>query len=167
MPNGTQTEVLTPGQNEKRYLAGGWDVRTGVVHYGCGPRKTMAWFRDLLDTWERPYPARRYDRVSLVVDNDTIHPTPAVGRGLAVHARFQWRWLPTYGPRASPIERVFGDTHDNVTRHHKRKRWRDLITDGGCHLERNGPWLYHLSTIYQEPDITAALKKLKQRKRAA
>jgi hypothetical protein len=32
MPKGTQTEVLTPGQNEKPYLAGGWDVRTGVMH---------------------------------------------------------------------------------------------------------------------------------------
>jgi putative transposase len=49
MPRGTQTEVLTPGQNEKQYLAGGWDVRTGVVHYCFGKRKTNALFRQLLD----------------------------------------------------------------------------------------------------------------------
>src|SRR5438309_2796548 len=31
MPKGLQVEVLTPGQNEKHYLAGGWDFRTGTV----------------------------------------------------------------------------------------------------------------------------------------
>jgi len=32
MPKGTQVQGLTPGQNEKPYLAGAWDNRTGVVH---------------------------------------------------------------------------------------------------------------------------------------
>jgi len=125
MPKGTQIEVLTPGKNEKQYLAGAWDVRTGVVHYRCGPRKTNALFRDLLDTLELRYPARRYDRVSVVVDNYTIHKAQAVERWLAAHSRFELLWLPTYCPRANPIERVFGDTHDKVTRNHKRKRLRD------------------------------------------
>jgi transposase len=69
MPKGRQVEVLTPGKNEKYYLAGGWDFRTGVVHYCSGPRKTNQLFRDLLDTLELRYPARCYDRVSIVVDN--------------------------------------------------------------------------------------------------
>jgi putative transposase len=73
MPKGTQTEVLTPGKNEKHYLAGSWDTRTGIVHYCCGPRKTNVLFRDLLDTLELRYPARRYDRISVVVDNYNIH----------------------------------------------------------------------------------------------
>jgi putative transposase len=167
MPKGTQVEVLTPGKNEKHYLAGGCDIRTGIVHYCCGPRKTNALFRDLLGTLELRYPARRYDRVSVVVDNYTIHKAQAVEQWLAAHPRFELLWLPTYCPRANPIERIFGDTHDKVTRNHKRKRLRDLIADVGRHLDRNGPWLYQLSTIYQEPDITAALKKLKQHKRPA
>jgi len=33
MKKGTQVEVMTPGKNEKRYLAGAWDGRTGQVHH--------------------------------------------------------------------------------------------------------------------------------------
>jgi transposase len=167
MPKGTQTEVLTPGKNEKCYLAGGWDIRTGVVHYCCGPRKTNALFRDLLDTLELRYPARRYERISVVVDNYKIHKAQAVQHWLAAHPRFELLWLPTYCPRAHPIERVFGDTHDKVTRHHKRKRLRDLAADVRRHLDRNGPWRYRLSVIYQEPEVTAALKKLVAHQQAA
>jgi transposase len=167
MPKGTQVEVLTPGKNEKCSLAGGWDFRTGTVHYCSGPRQTNQLFRDLLDTLELRYPARRYDHISVVVDNYKIHKAQAVQRWLAQHPRFELLWLPTDCPRANPIERVFGDTHDKVTRNHKRKRLRDLGADVGRHLDRNGPWLYRLSPIYQEPEITTALKQLRQDKRVA
>jgi putative transposase len=167
MPQGTQVEVLTPGKNEKHYVAGAWDWRTGTVHYCQGPRKTNQLFRDLLDTLDRRYAASRYERIYVVVDNYCIHKAQAVERWLATHPRFELLWLPTYCPRANPIERVFGDTHDKVTRNHKRKRLRDLVADVSRHLERNGPWPYRLSTIYQEPDITTALKKLRQQKHAA
>ena len=167
MPKGVQVEVLTPGKNEKYDLAGGWDWRTGTVHYRFGPRKTNQLFRNLLDTLELRYPARRYDRISVVVDHYKIHKAQAVGRWLAVHPCFELLWLPTYCPRTNPIERIFGDTHDKVTRNHKRKRLRDLVADVGRHLERNGPWLYRLSKLYQEPDITTALKRLRQEKHAA
>jgi putative transposase len=69
MPKGTQLEVLTPGQNEKHYLAGAWDFGTKRVHYRVGPRQTNALFRNLLDALETRYPARRYDRIFVVVDN--------------------------------------------------------------------------------------------------
>jgi putative transposase len=167
MPKGTQVEVLTPGKNEKHYLAGAWDSRTGAVHYCGGPRKTNQLFRDLLDTLDRHYPTRHYQRIFVVVDNYSIHQAQAVGRWLTMHPRFELLWLPTYCPRANPIERIFGDTHDKVTRNHKRKRLRDLVADVGRHLERNGLWLYRLSTIYQEPDITMALNKFKKEKHAA
>jgi putative transposase len=167
MPKGTQVEVLTPGQNEKHYLAGAWDSRTGVVHYCSGPRKTNALFRDLLDTLQIRYPARHYDHIYVVVDNYKIHKAQAVQRWLDTHPRFELRWLPTYCPRAHPIERIFGDTHDKVTRNHKRKRLRDLVADVGRHLDRNGPWPYQLSRLYQEPEVTAALQTLRQEKQAA
>jgi putative transposase len=48
MPKGSQVEVMTPGQNEKHYLAGALDLTTGTLHYALGPRKTNALFRDLL-----------------------------------------------------------------------------------------------------------------------
>jgi len=162
MPQGTQVEVLTPAKNEKHYLAGGWDWRTGRVHYRFGPRKTNQLFRDLLDTLELRYPACRYDRIYVVVDNYRIHKAQAVERWLAAHSRFELLWLPTYCPRAHPIERLFGDVHDKVTRNHKRKRLRDLVADVGRYLDRHGPWDYRLSTLYQEPEVTATLRQLKR-----
>jgi putative transposase len=167
MPKGTQTEVLTPGQNEKHDLAGGWDVRTGVIHCCFGERKTNVLFRHLLDTLQSRYPAQRYDRVYSVADHYRIHKAQAVQQWLAAHPRFEVLWLPTYCPRAHPIERAFGDTHDKVTRNHKRKRLRDLVADVGRHLDHNGPWPYQLSRLYQEPEVTAALQILRQEKHAA
>jgi winged helix-turn-helix protein len=63
MKKGTQVEVMTPGKNEKRYLAGAWDVRTGQVHHRVWARKTNGLFRDLLDSLVAAYPVRRFDRI--------------------------------------------------------------------------------------------------------
>jgi len=166
MEQGTQVEVMTPGQNEKRYLAGAWDVRTGQMHYRVWARKTNGLFRDLLDTLAAAYPARRFDRIWVVVDNYKIHKAQAVECWLAAHPRFELVFLPTYCPRASPIERIFGDVHDHITRNHKRKRIRDLVSDVTRYLAQHGPWRYRRSEIYDTPEVTAALHKL-QRQRAA
>jgi hypothetical protein len=42
-----------------------------------------------------------------------------------------------------------------------------LVADVGRHLDRNGPWRYRLSSIYQEPEITTVLKELRQDKHIA
>jgi transposase len=69
-------------------------------------------------------------------------------------------WLPTYCPRANPIERVFGDVHDKCTRNHKRKRLRDVVQDVERHVQANGPWQYNLSQIYQAQEVTAAVEQM-------
>ena len=63
MPRGTQVEVITPGKNERRYLAGALDLRTGQVHHCLWFRKMTGLFLDLLNVLDRAYPARRFDRV--------------------------------------------------------------------------------------------------------
>ena len=103
VPKGMPVEVLTPGQNEKPDPAAVGDGRTGRVHYRFGPRKTNQLFRDLLDTPELRYPARRYDRISVVVDNYKIHKAQTVEQRVAAHPRFKLLWLPTCCPRANPI----------------------------------------------------------------
>jgi DDE superfamily endonuclease len=69
----------------------------------------------------------------VVADNYRIHKAQAVQPWLAAHPRFELLWLPTDCARANPIERAFGDPHDKVTRHHQRKRWRDLVADVARH----------------------------------
>jgi putative transposase len=77
-PKGTPVEVMTPGQNQKHYLAGALELATGTLHYCLGPRTTNALFRDVLQTVEAAYPAAPYRRISAVVDNYTIHKAKAV-----------------------------------------------------------------------------------------
>jgi DDE superfamily endonuclease len=89
---------------------------------------------------------RRSDRIAVVVDNDRIHQAPAVQPWLAAPPHLERLWLPADCPRAQPIERVFGDVHDKITRRRKRKRWRDRVTDVGHFQDRHGPGPYHRST---------------------
>jgi IS1 family transposase len=166
MRKGTQVEVMTPGKNEKRYLAGAWDLRTGQVHHRVWARKTNALFRNLLEWVETAYPARRYDRIYVVVDNYKIHKAQAVQRWLAAHRRVELVFLPTYCPRANPIERLFGDAHDKVTRNHTRKQiWR-LVEDVKRYLVQNGPWRYRLSEIYFTAEVTKMVQRLKTQTKA-
>jgi transposase len=160
MPKGTQLAVMTPGQNQKHYLAGALDLATGTLLHCLGARKTNQLFRDLLETLEASYPTERYTRLYVVVDNYKIHKAKAVEQWLATHPRVTLLFLPTYCPRANPIERAFGDVHDCCTRNHRRKRLPDLVADVAEHLHVNGPWLYKLSEIYDEPAVTAAVEKI-------
>ena len=160
MPTGTQLEVMTPGQNEKHYLAGALDPTTGTLHYALGPRKTNVLFRDLLSVLDARYPADQYRRLYVVVDNYKIHKAKAVEQWMTAHPRVTLLWLPTYCPRANPIERAYGDVHDCCTRNHRRTRLQDLVADVEDHLHRNGPWQYKLSSLYFEPAVTAAVENI-------
>ena len=160
MPQGSQLEVMTPGQNRKHYLAGALELTTGTLHHCVGPRKTNARFRDLLTQLEARYPVDRYTRLYVVVDNYKIHKAQAVEQWLAAHPRVTRLFLPTYCPRAKPIERAFGDVHDGCTRNHQRKRLPDLVADVEDHLHLNGPWQYQLSHLYYEPAVSAAVEKI-------
>jgi transposase len=160
MPKGTQVEIMTPGTNAKHYLAGALNLATGTLHHCVGPRKTNGLFRDLLQTMEATYPAAQYRQIYVVVDNYKIHKAKAVEDWLAHHPRVTLLFLPTYCPRANPIERAFGDVHDLCTRNHTRKRLPALVADVEDHLDRNGPWHYKLSGLYYEPAVTAAVEKI-------
>lgn len=160
MPKGSQLEVMTPGQNQKHYLAGALDLAPGTLRHCLGARKTNVLFRDLLDLLETSYPAERYTRVDVVVDNYKIHKAKAVQQWLDAHPRVRLLFLPTYCPRANPIERAFGDVHDCCTRNHRRKRLLDLVADVEDHVHVNGPWQYKLSDLYYEPAVTAAVKHI-------
>jgi transposase len=160
MPKGEQVEVLTPGTNEKRYLAGALDMRTGTLVHRVWWRKTHGLFLDLLQALDHAYPPGRFTHLYVVVDNYKIHKAQAVEQWLAAHPRVELLFLPTYCPKASPIERAFGDVHDKCTRNHKRKRLWSVVKDVEQHLRVNSPWRYKLSEIYYTPAVTAAVQAL-------
>jgi hypothetical protein len=160
MPKGSQGAVMTPGQNAKQYLAGALNLATGEFLHCHGLRKTNVLFRDLLTRLDETYPASQVSRIAVVVDNYCIHKAKAVEQWLASHPRFTLLWLPTYCPRANPIERAFGDIHDKCTRNHQRQRLCDVVRDVEWHLRQHGPWFYKLSRIYEAPEVTAAVERL-------
>lgn len=161
MPKGEQVEVLTPGTNEKRYLAGALDITTGTITHCVWYRKQTGLFLELLDTLARTHPAPLFTQLTVVVDNAQLHKAKKVQQWLAAHPRFELLYLPTYCPDANPIERAFGDVHDKCTRNHTRKRMWHLVQDVKQHLRVNGPWRYVLSELYYTPEVTAAVDVLK------
>jgi len=96
----------------------------------------------------------------VVVDHDKLHQAKAVEPWLAPHPRVTRLLLPTYCPRANPIERAYGDVHDLCTRNHTRNRWRDLVAEVEEHWQVNGPWRDQLAQIDYEPAVTAAVERM-------
>ena len=160
MPKGETVKLVTPGQNQKHYLAGALEPKTGRIVHCTGFRKTNVLFRALLDRLEEHYTKARFAKVYVVVDNYGIHKAKAVERWLAEHPRFELLFLPTYCPQANPIERAFGDVHDKCTRNHQRKRLEELVGDVEQHLSTNGPWPYKLSQLYYTPEVTTAVARI-------
>jgi transposase len=159
-PKGTQWAVMTPGPHQQHDLAGALALAPGRRFHSGGPRTTTALCRDLLSVLAVHDPAERYRRLSVVVDHDKIHTAKAVEPWLAAHPRFTWLFWPPYGPQANPIERAFGDGHDCGTRSHRHTRLPNLVAEVEDHLHANGPWLYKLSELYDEPAMTTAVEQI-------
>lgn len=122
---GQQKEAMTPGQNQKRYLAGALEVRSKRVVWVEGERKTSALFLDLLDKLLETYPQAQV--IHVVLDNYRIHKSAIVHAALAgyLRGRIELHFLPPYSPDHNRIERVWQDLHANVTRNH---RCPDMVT---------------------------------------
>ena len=117
MARGQQKEVVTPGKNVKRYLAGALDTRTGQLHWVEGERKTSALFIALLNQLLQTY--ARASVIHVVLDNFRIHDSQIVQAALSgLGGRILLHFLPPYCPNDNKIERVWQDLHAHVTRNH-------------------------------------------------
>jgi hypothetical protein len=128
MRRGIQTQVVTPGKDKKWYLAGALDYVTCKILHVTGEHKSHALFLALLERIERAFPASVVSRIDVVADNYKTHKTPEAKSWLESHQRIELLWLPTYRPRANPVERVFGD----VPRHlHAQSQAEKAQRSGG------------------------------------
>ena len=118
MGRGQQKEVLTPGQNVKRYLAGALNPRTGELFWVEGERKTSALFIALLDRLRQTYADAPV--IHVILDNYRIHSSKIVQAALLnFGSRVRLHFLPPYCPNDNKIERIWQDLHANVTRNHR------------------------------------------------
>ena len=127
--------VVTPGQNEKRYLAGALDARTGEVHWVEAAKKDAWLFLDLLKKLTVVYPKAR--RIHVILDNYKIHSSNIIAIALAHFARrVRLHFLPPYCPDHNRIERLWQDLHAHVTRNHQRATMTELMRDVRYYLRK-------------------------------
>lgn len=133
---GQQKQVLTPGKNEKRYLAGAQDVRTGELIYVEGQRKDTILFVLLLWELVQRFPQAR--TIHVILDNYAIHTTRLVQSSLETPAgsRIKLHFLPPYCPDHNRIERTWQDLHANVTRNHKCGEMDDLMRNVRAYIRK-------------------------------
>jgi transposase len=142
MMRGQQKEVITPGQNEKRYLAGALDVRTGQLIYVAGDRKISMLFIYLL--WELTQHYRDAKTIHVILDNYSIHSTQQVELSLGTPEghRIRLHFLPPYCPDDNKIERLWRDLHAAVTRNHLCDTMQALMNEVHAHLKKSNNAVY-------------------------
>jgi transposase len=124
---GQQAEVITPGNNVKRYLAGSLHWRTGKLLVSePGTRRNAVLFVQHLDDLRRRL--RGYRCIHVICDNARFHDCRLVreylqrwGHRIALH------FLPTYAPQTNPIERVWWHLHEEITRNHRCQTIDELV----------------------------------------
>ena len=137
MVRGQQKEVVTPGQNEKRYLAGAKNAKTGELIWVEGEKKNSMLFILLLWELTQRYPQAR--TIHVILDNYSIHHTEQVRLSLATPEgrRIRLHFLPPYCPDHNKIERTWQDLHANVTRNHCCATMKALMANVRSYLKRH------------------------------
>jgi transposase len=152
MRRGQQAEVETPGDNEKRYLAGSMNWRTGTLWVTEGAKRDGALFvRHLEDLRLR---LRRYRVIHVFCDNARFHQAAKCKRLQAYLERWGHRivlhHLPLYAPETNPIERVWWHLHDEVTRNHQCHTMEELLDVVFRWLGNGNPFTVE-GSVYPQP----------------
>ncbi|XXS80788.1 IS630 family transposase [Sorangium sp. So ce176] len=152
MRRGRQKRVLTPGNNQKRDVAGALTIGSGKLTWAFGARKSSDLFIAALAALLRRY--RRYRRLHVIVDNFGIH-TSKKTRALveATEGKRMLHFLPPYSPQYNRIERVWKQLHDNVTRNHRCATIDELVKEVDDCLQALSP--YPRSTASLRPVLSS------------
>jgi len=124
-PRGQQPLIPTPGQNQKRYLAGALHARTGRVDFTEGEHKNTDLFLRLLEHLRQTY--RGAQEIVLIADNYIVHKSHLTQAWLRHNPKFRILFQPTYQPWLNDIEKLWKQLHDNITRNHRHPNIRQLM----------------------------------------
>ncbi len=127
MPKGVQAEVVTPGNNEKTYLAGSLHWRAGKLLVTQGDKRDGTLFVAHLHDLRRRL--RRYKKIHVICDNASFHSDCwAVWEFCYQHGdRVELHFLPKYAPECNPVERVWWHLHEEITRNHQCQTLEELV----------------------------------------
>ena len=120
MVRGHQAEMSTPGNNQKRHVAGSLHWRTGrLLVSAAGARRNAELFLAHLE--DLRCRLKSYRTLHVVCDNAAFHTCRAVQDYLAQWAqRLRLHFLPKYAPETNPIERIWWRLHETITRNHRQ-----------------------------------------------
>lgn len=140
MLRGQQKQVLTPGKNEKRYVAGAQEVQTKELITVAGRRKDTALFVLLLWKLTQRFPQAK--RIHVILDNYAIHTTKLVQESLAtpLGQKLRLHFLPPYCPDHNRIERTWQDLHASVSRNHRCATMPQLMRNVHAYIRRRNHW---------------------------
>jgi transposase len=129
MKRGEQAEVVTPGTNQKRHLAGSLVWRTGtLVVSPAGTRRNAELFVAHLDDLRCRF--RSVRRIHVICDNAAFHKSRLVQEYLREWGhRIVLHFLPRYAPETNPIERIWWELHETLTRNHRCSTIEELLED--------------------------------------
>lgn len=152
MVKGHQAKVETPGNNEKRYLSGSIHWRTGQVFLTEGApkqgRNTALFLKHLDDLRGR---LRRYRKIHIICDNAKCHTSDEVAVYLYEHReRIDLHFLPKHSPDCNPIERVWWNLHDQITRNHQCQSMEELLGLTFTWLSSRNPFKVEGRSVYQQ-----------------
>ncbi len=149
MPRGEQAEVVTPGTNTKRYLAGSLNWRTGTLVATPGGRRNGELFVAHLEELRRRF--RCYRKVHVICDNAAFHKRGAAAAYLREWGhRFELHYLPLYAPETNPVERVWWKLHEAITRNHRCRGIDELLDLVFAWLERRQPFQVEDQTYFEK-----------------
>jgi transposase len=150
MVRGQQAEVVTPGDNEKRHLAGSLVYRTGKLLVSPpAKRRNAAMFLAHLDYLRRRL--RSQHVIHVICDNAKFHDCRAVrdylqrwGRRVKLH------FLPKRAPETNPIERVWWRLHESITRNHRSPTMEALLRQVYDWIEHQGSFVSTIHATYAQ-----------------
>jgi putative transposase len=152
MRRGRQAKVVTPGTNEKRYLSGSLNWRTGALIVTGGLPKegrSAALFLRHLDALRRRL--LRYQKIHVICDNARSHKCQAVQKYLQRWGhRLVLHYLPTSAPDTNPIERIWWHLHEEITRCHRCQTMEELLDLVFTWLQKREPFVVE-DAVYSLP----------------
>lgn len=125
MKRGEQKAIETPGNNQKRYLAGALHAKTGTITAAEGTGHDTDLLIDLLEELRLRY--RGASKLNIVMDSAPSHRSNRTLEWFESHPKFECIYQPIYHPWVNRIERLWKQLHATVTRHHRFTDLNELM----------------------------------------
>lgn len=156
MRKGQQASVVTPGDNEKCYLAGSLHWRTGNLIATEGRHRDGVLFVAHLDELRRRL--RRYRKIHVILDNAKFHyDSQVLWEFLGEHGdRFAFHFLPKYAPELNPIERIWWVLHEQITRNHQCQSLEELVDLALAWLQERKRFKVEDEAYHESPPLSQA-----------